>query len=260
MNDVGAAVASTRLQDKVLNVVSASKSYGARKALENVSLHVDTGEFVALLGPNGAGKTTLFQLLTGLFVADTGDINIRGHDIRRKPIAALAGIGVVFQQSTLDMDLTVRANLLFHCRLHGMNRERARTRIEEELQRLGLRDRAEEPCRALSGGNRRKIELARALLHDPRVLMMDEATVGLDPASRTSLISYVHELCAARGVAVLWATHLVDEAEQADRVLVLHQGRLLAAKTPTELLRDTRAGSLSQAFLSMTGVNPEKEW
>ncbi|MBA2491912.1 MAG: ABC transporter ATP-binding protein [Gammaproteobacteria bacterium] len=249
---------ATQAREKVLKVASASKSYGARKALDNVSLHVDTGEFVALLGPNGAGKTTLFQLLTGLFVADSGDIHIRGHDIRRKPIHALAGIGVVFQQPTLDMDMSVRANLLFHCRLHGLNRERARTRIEVELQRLGLEGRAEESCRALSGGNRRKIELARALLHDPNVLLMDEATVGLDPASRSSLVSYVHELCAARGMGVLWATHLVDEAEQADRVLVLHQGRLLAAKTPTELLRDTRAGSLSQAFLSMTGVSPEK--
>ncbi|MGH8502033.1 MAG: ABC transporter ATP-binding protein [Gammaproteobacteria bacterium] len=258
MNDAGATARHTQALDKVLNVVSATKSYGSRKALDNVTLQVGTGEFVALLGPNGAGKTTLFQLLTGLFVADSGDIHIRGHDIRRKPIAALAGMGVVFQQPTLDMDLTVRANLLFHCRLHGLKKERARLRISEELKRLDLEDRAGEPCRALSGGNRRKIELARALLHDPDVLLMDEATVGLDPASRTSLVKYVHELCAARGVGVLWATHLVDEAEQADRVLVLHQGLLLAAKAPAELMRDTRADSLSEAFLAMTGVNPDK--
>lgn len=253
MNDTGVAT-----QTKVLDVVSVSKSYGPRKALDDVTLHVGIGEFVALLGPNGAGKTTLFQLLSGLFVADRGDIRIRGHDIRHDPIKALAGMGVVFQQATLDLDLTVRANLLFHCRLHGLKAQRARERIEEELKRLDLHDRAGEPVRALSGGNRRKIELARALLHDPHVLLMDEATVGLDPASRTSLVKYVHELCASRGMGVLWATHLVDEAEQADRVLVLHQGRLLAAGPPSELVARTGAKNLSEAFLSMTGVDPEK--
>lgn len=253
MNDTGVAQAA-----KVLEVASASKSYGSRKALDNVTLQVGSGEFVALLGPNGAGKTTLFQLLSGLFVADSGDIHIRGHDIRRDPIAALAGMGVVFQQATLDLDLTVRANLLFHTRLHGLEADRARTRIAEELRRLELEDRAGEPCRSLSGGNRRKIELARALSHDPKILLMDEATVGLDPASRTSLVKYVHELCAARGMGVLWATHLVDEAETADRVLVLHQGRLLAEGAPSKLLAESKAGTLAEAFLKMTGVRPEK--
>jgi ABC-2 type transport system ATP-binding protein len=231
VNDIGAVQAA-----KVLGVTAASKSYGPRKALDNVTLDVGGGEFVALLGPNGAGKTTLFQLLSGLFVADSGDIHIRGYDIRHDPIAALAGMGVVFQQATLDLDLTVRANLLFHTRLHGLQAERADARITEELRRLGLEDRAGEPCRSLSGGNRRKIELARALLHDPKVLLMDEATVGLDPASRTSLVKYVHELCGARHMGVLWATHLVDEAETADRVLVLHKGRLLAEGPPSKLL------------------------
>ncbi len=252
MNDTGRVAGMT----KVLEVASASKSYGTRKALDNVSLEVGSGEFVALLGPNGAGKTTLFQLLSGLFVADSGSIRIRGYDIRRTPIAALAGMGVVFQQPTLDLDLTVRANLLFHCRLHGLGKQRANIRIQEELGRLELQDRAQEPCRALSGGNRRKIELARALLHDPHVLLMDEATVGLDPASRTSLVRYVHELCATRGMGVLWATHLVDEAEQADRVLVLHQGHLLAAASPAELVQTAGAGTLADAFLEMTGVTP----
>jgi ABC-2 type transport system ATP-binding protein len=253
VNDTGVATRA-----KVLDVTSVSKSYGARMALREVSLQVGAGEFVALLGPNGAGKTTLFQLLSGLFVADRGEIHIRGYDIRKTPIAALAGMGVVFQQATLDLDLTVRANLLFHCRLHGLNKQHARTRIAEELKRLELEDRARDPVRDLSGGNRRKIELARALLHDPHVLLMDEATVGLDPASRTSLVRYVHELCVTRGVGVLWATHLVDEAEQADRVLVLHQGRLLASGRPGELVEQTAGGNLSQAFLSMTGVNPQK--
>jgi ABC-2 type transport system ATP-binding protein len=258
LNDTSTAGRATKRTLEVLRVVAVSKSYGSRKALDNVTLAVSAGEFVALLGPNGAGKTTLFQLLSGLFVADSGEIRIRGRDIRHEPIAALAGMGVVFQQPTLDLDLTVYANLLFHSRLHGLDKRRARERIGEELRRLELEDRAGEPCRALSGGNRRKIELARALLPDPDVLLMDEATVGLDPASRTSLVIYVHELCVTRGVGVLWATHLVDEAETADRVLVLHNGQLLAEGAPSKLIADAGTGSLADAFLKMTGVSPEK--
>lgn len=239
----------------VLEVENASKSYGSLKALNNVSLTVDTGEFVVLLGPNGAGKTTLFQLLSGLFVADSGCILVEGHDIRREPVVVLAKLGVVFQQATLDLDLTARANLRFHARLHGMNGKHATARIGEELERLGVIEQGDMSCRKLSGGNRRKVELARALLHQPLLLLMDEPTVGLDPASRRSLIDYVHGLCAAREIGVLWATHLVDEAENADRVLVLHKGQLLRAGTPAELVQATGTASLTDAFFSLTGAS-----
>ena len=198
----------------VLSVDQVSKSYGPRKALDEVSLYVNRGEFVALLGPNGAGKTTLFQLLSGLFVVDGGVVSVLDYDISRNPVAALAGIGIVFQQATMDLDLTVSANLHFHAKLHGMPRGHARQRIREELARLDLTDRANDPARSLSGGNRRKVELARALVHEPAVLLMDEATVGLDPASRRQLLDYVLELCHQREVGVLWTTHLVDEAER----------------------------------------------
>ena len=170
-----------------------------------------------------------------------------GHDLRRAPTAALAEIGVVFQQPTLDLDLSVRANLRFHARLHGLDRKHAAARIAAELERLELTDRAEEACRTLSGGNRRKVELARALLHEPRVLLMDEATVGLDPASRRGLLQYVHQLRASRGLGVLWTTHLVDEAEQAQRVLILHRGRLLAEGTPAALRARSGCESLAEA-------------
>jgi ABC-2 type transport system ATP-binding protein len=125
--------------------------------------------------------------------------------------------------------------------------------MAEELGRLGLSGEEGRPCRALSGGNRRKVELARALLHDPRVLIMDEPTVGLDPASRRSLLDHVHALCLSRQLGVLWATHLVDEVEAADRVLVLHQGRLLSEGTPAELLAKTRQPTLASAFIELTG-------
>ncbi|MCH9674067.1 MAG: ATP-binding cassette domain-containing protein [Gammaproteobacteria bacterium] len=229
-----------------------SKSYGANKALDEVSLEVEAGEFVALLGPNGAGKSTLFQLLTGLFVADGGAIYVDGNDIRTHAVKALAGLGVVFQQSTLDLDLSVMGNLKFHARLHGIHRRGLADKIERELARLELKDDSSAMCRTLSGGNRRKVELARALLHDPSILLMDEPTVGLDPASRKVILDYVHELCRERGLGVLWATHLVDEAESAHRVIVLHRGKLLTSGTPDELVEATGKDSLADAFLSLT--------
>ena len=243
----------------MLTVEGASKSYGPLKALDDVSLGVDAGEFVALLGPNGAGKTTLFQLLTGLFVADGGRIVIGGYDIRAKPVAALARLGIVFQQATLDLDLTVEANLRFHARLHGMHRGDASERIAQELERLGLTEQASEACRTLSGGNRRKVELARALLSNPDLLLMDEPTVGLDPASRKLLLDYVHSLCDGGGLGVLWATHLVDEAERASRVLILHRGKLMTDGTPAALVEQSGEANLADAFLKLTGKSKSEE-
>ena len=239
-------------RSSALEVRGLSKSYGPLEALDEVSLSVAGGEFVGLLGPNGAGKTTLFQILSGLFVADAGSVVVLGHDIRHSATAALAGIGVVFQQPTLDLDLSVRANLYFNARLHGMSRGRRRERIEAELERLGLTGQTDALARTLSGGNRRRLELARALVHEPSVLLMDEPTVGLDPASRRHLLDYVMELCAERSVGVLWATHLVDEVERADRLVILHRGRILETGTPGEIVSRAGAPDLGEAFLAMT--------
>ena len=239
--------------EELLAVRGVRKSYGARPALKGVDLEVRAGEFVALLGPNGAGKSTLFQLLTGLFNADAGEVRVCGQDMRVAPVRALGRIGVVFQQMTLDLDRSVEANLVFHARLHGIGGAESRARIADVLARVGLAERRADRVRELSGGNRRKVELARALLHRPAVLLMDEATVGLDPASRRHLLDEVLALRAA-GVGVLWATHLVDEAEAADRVLVLHRGELLAAGPPAGLTAAAQCASLSEAFLKLTGA------
>ncbi len=230
------------------------KTYGVIRAVDGVSFQAAAGEFVALLGPNGAGKTTLFQLLSGLFVPDSGRIEIMGHDMRRDPVPALAKLGIVFQQPTLDLELTVTGNLLFHAGLHGIPRAVAKARIENELERLGLADRAHDKAAQLSGGNRRRVELARALLHQPRVLLMDEPTVGLDPASRSELLKLILSLRAERSVAVLWATHLCDEVPNADRVIILHHGKVLADTTPANLVARTGATTIEQAFLAMTGA------
>jgi ABC-2 type transport system ATP-binding protein len=232
------------------------KSYGPIRALDGVSFSADAGEFVALLGPNGAGKTTLFQLLSGLFVPDCGRIEVMGHDMLRDPVPALAALGIVFQQPTLDLELSVTANLLFHAGLHGIPRAAAKARIAAALSRAGLSDRARERTAQLSGGNRRRVELVRALLHEPRVLLMDEPTIGLDPASRGELRQMMLKMRAEYSVAVLWATHLCDEAADADRVIVLHHGKVLADVTPAELVARTGKATVEQAFLALTGPSP----
>jgi ABC-2 type transport system ATP-binding protein len=236
-----------------LRVTSVCKSFGKRNALDNVSLHVAAGEFVALLGPNGAGKTTLFQILSGLFVADQGNAAICGADIGTRPIAALSQLGIVFQQPALDLDLSVTANLQFQADLHGIARMEAKQRIASCLLRFGLSERAQDTARVLSGGNRRKVELARALITRPRLLLMDEATVGIDPASRMQIIADVKILCKEQEMAVLWATHLVDEAEGADRIIVLAKGRVQFDGLSAQLLAAQECASLTDAFLRLTG-------
>lgn len=235
----------------LVSVEGVVKSYGSLKALDRIDLRVDTAEFVALLGLNGAGKTTLFQLLSGLFVPDDGRIVVNGADMRHDPVGGLQGLGIVFQDSTLDLDLPVSSSLYFHAGLHGMARAAAKARMAEELNRLGLSDSIGTIGRKLSGGNRRRVELARALMHDPRVLLLDEPTVGLDPAARRDLLEYVLKLCGERGLGVLWATHLVEEAERASRVVILHRGRVVESAPPADLMRKAGKPTLSDAFLSL---------
>ena len=245
-------MSATTSPPPLLSVNALSKRYGAVLALDALSFELPAGAFVGLLGPNGAGKTTLFQVLTGLFAADDGAIHVRGRSMQREPWRALADIGVVFQQGALDLDLSVERNLRFHAALHGMPRALATERIAQECAALGLtKDRA-RPVRELSGGNRRKVELARALLHRPALLLMDEASVGLDPASRRDLLAALRADVAARSSTVLWATHLVDEVAAADRVLVLHRGRLLADGTPDAVRTALGGATLEAGFIART--------
>ena len=236
-----------------LQVQSLSKRYGQRAALDGLSLVLQAGCFAVLLGPNGAGKSTLFQVLTGLFAADAGEVRVDGHSLRSDAVAALRQIGVVFQQMSLDLDLSVQRNLRFHADLHGLPRAVAQQRIDEGCAGAGLSADLHRPVRELSGGNRRKVELVRALLHRPGLLLLDEPTVGLDPKSRRDLRLNVFADLRARSSSVLWATHLVEEAETADRVLVLHKGKLLADGAPAEVALALGGGPLEAAFLRATG-------
>ena len=236
-----------------LSIDHLSKRYGARVALQSLSLSLAPGCFAALLGPNGAGKSTLFQVLTGLFSADEGDVQVEGHSLRHAAVAALRHIGVVFQSMSLDLDLSVERNLRFHADLHGLPRSVATERITAGCAAAGLSNDLGRLVRELSGGNRRKVELVRALLHRPGLLLLDEPTVGLDPKSRRDLRKALHDDVRQRGSSVLWATHLVEEAEAADRVLVLHKGQLLADGTPAEVTAALGGGSLEEAFIRATG-------
>ena len=242
----------------VLQVENVSKSYGKLCAVNQVSFQLPAG-FHALLGPNGAGKSTLFQLLTGLFAPDQGEIYLNGVSIRTQLPQALAQMGVVFQQPALDLDLSVQANLLFYGRLHGLSKALIQERSAQVLAQLELTEVANRACRTLSGGNRRKVELARALLTQPALLLMDEATVGLDPAARATLMSYVHRLCKEQRLCVLWATHLIDEAEPADQVVVMYKGRLLAQESPATLMQQTATTSLLEAFFRLSGEEQATE-
>lgn len=233
-----------------LEVADVSYSYGGKRALDAVSFSAEPGRFTALLGPNGAGKSTLFSLLTRLLVPHSGRIIVAGHDLAREPRRALARIGVVFQQPTLDLDLSVRRSLRYFAGLHGLSGRRAEVAIEAALDRLGMAERAGERVRALNGGHRRRMEIARALIHRPSVLLLDEPTVGLDAASRQSITAHVHDL-AAGGIAVLWATHLVDEIAPGDPIVVLHKGRVLARALAADIAGAT---TLSAAFLALTGA------
>ena len=234
-----------------LQVSELSFAYGEREALRGVSFSLAPGRFAALLGPNGAGKSTLIALLTRLYDLQKGEVRMGEHSLRQSPRPALRQMGVVFQQSTLDLDLSVEQNLRYHAALHGLARREVSERVALELDRQGLTERRRERVRALNGGHRRRVEIARALLHQPRLLLLDEASVGLDPASRLALNAHVRSLCHDQGISVLWTTHLLDEVHPDDDLLILHQGRLVASGQAGDVSAE-HGGGLDAAFRQLT--------
>jgi len=238
-----------------LEVSHLGHRFGDRAVLADVSFAIPAGTFAVLLGLNGAGKTTLMSLATGLYHAQSGSISVFDHSLKRNPTRALARIGVVFQQPTLDLDLTVGENLRYHAHLHGMPGEDWRVRQDVELGRLGLCDRIDEPARKLSGGLRRRVELARALLHRPALLLLDEATVGLDLATRRAILAHVRKICREQSVSVLWATHLLDEIDPTDQLIVLHRGALLYDAPAGGLPQHSQTdGGIADAFMRLVGT------
>jgi ABC-2 type transport system ATP-binding protein len=227
-------------------------SYTKRQVLDDVSFTLQPGEFSVLLGINGAGKTTLFSLITRLFVSRGGSIDIYGYNLQNQTRKALAQLGVVFQQPTLDLDLSLMQNLRYHCALQGLSPGKLQPRMQAVLDEIELGDRADEKVRALSGGQRRRVELVRALLHQPRLLLADEPTVGLDIHSRQAILQQVRKRCREEGVGVLWATHLVDEVEPEDRLIILHAGKILANGSARQIMQESGTESVKQAFNHLT--------
>lgn len=208
---------------------------GDRVALRDVSLSVAAGEVFALLGPNGSGKTTLFRILSTLIPPQEGNVTIDGLDLRNQPHEVRTRIGVVFQSPSLDKQLTAAENLRHHGHLFGLRGEALRSRMDELLARVNLADRAKERVSRFSGGMRRRVEIAKALLTRPRVLLMDEPSTGLDPAARHDVWELLREARQREGVTILLTTHLMDEADACDRVAIMNDGQIVACDPPATL-------------------------
>jgi ABC-2 type transport system ATP-binding protein len=239
-----------------LEIAALSHAYGSKRALNDVSFTIAPATFSALLGLNGAGKTTLFSLISRLDSARHGSIRIFGHDINQTPGEALRRLGIVFQARTLDLDLTVRQNLSYHAALHGMGSREARGRIEAVLETVDMSSRLHDKARSLSGGQMRRVEIARALLHRPPLLLLDEATVGLDVNARAGILANVRSLVKSEGISAFWATHLIDEVEDADHVVVLVEGRLVANAAVADVIRSTETNSIGEAFAKLSRREP----
>jgi ABC-2 type transport system ATP-binding protein len=209
--------------------------YGQRRAVDSLSLEIAPGEVFAFLGPNGSGKTTLFRVLSTLIPLQEGEIAILGHDIRRETLAVRRQLGVVFQAPSLDKKLAVAENLRHQGRLYGLASTELAARSDELLAAVGLTDRASDRVETLSGGMRRRVELAKSMLHRPRLLLLDEPSTGLDPAARSDLWQYLRQLRDRDGVTIVLTTHLLDEADRADRIAIMHEGRIAALGQPDAL-------------------------
>lgn len=241
-----------------LEVAGVSHNYGKRTALDDVSLTICEGQFCGLLGLNGAGKTTLFSLITRLFDNTSGHVKVMGHDVRRAPKLALQNLGVVFQSRTLDPDLSVLQNMTYHAALHGLPARHAKERALAELERVTLSDRVNEKVRSLSGGQMRRVEIARALMHQPKLLLLDEPTVGLDVGARRDIISHVRKLVAEDGLSVLWATHLMEEVQDDDSIVILHEGKVLASGQAGSIISEHKAGDIKTVFSALAGLGKEE--
>lgn len=225
--------------------------YGRTAALRGLDLAVPANRITALLGPNGAGKSTLLTVLSTLRRPDAGRVRVFGHDVRADPAAVRGCLGMVFQERTLDKELSVRANLSFHAGLFGLGRRQARERIDELLHTCGLDHVRDQPVERLSGGTARRVEVLRARLHRPRLLLLDEPTAGLDPDSRHQLWRDLTRLRDESGLSVLYCTHYLEEAELADDVAVVVDGRVVARGGVEELVRD-----LNRAQLLLEAAEP----
>ena len=239
------------MSDAVLAIDQLGFQYGEKPVLSDISLSLNSGKYYALLGPNGAGKSTLFSLICQLLRPVSGSLSLMGKNTQKNTRFALKQLGIVFQQPTLDLDLTVSQNLQYHASLQGMSGTITRQRIEEELARFGLADRAKDKVRALNGGHRRRVEIARALLHKPKLLLLDEATVGLDQNTRDAMNTHLRALCDSEGITILSSTHLIDEVKPNDELIVLLNGQVKLQQRCEEAMKSLGVETVQQLYRQM---------
>ncbi len=228
----------------IIQVKDLVKRYNGVEAVSGVSFEVEEGETFGFLGPNGAGKTTTINILCTLLGFDSGTALVNGHDCRNDAHQVRSSIGLVFQEMTLDNDLTAYENLKFHCYMYNMEKRLAEARIREILGVVGLSDRRDDLVRKFSGGMKRRLEIARGLLHRPRVLFLDEPTLGLDPQTRSHVWEFITELKRSEGNTVFMTTHYMEEAEVCDRIAIIDGGRIIACGSPDELKRALRGDTV----------------
>jgi ABC-2 type transport system ATP-binding protein len=237
-----------------------TRKFGELTAVDNLDLTVQAGGVFAFLGPNGAGKTTTIKMLTTLLKPTSGSLKLCGYDVVAEPDQARRCLGIVFQDPSLDSELTALENMDLHGVLYGVPREERRERCESLLKFVDLWERRDDAVKLFSGGMKRRLEIARAMLHQPKVLFLDEPTLGLDPQTRNHLWRYVRETCERHGVTVFLTTHYMDEAEKAaQRIAVIDRGRIVADGTAAELKRRTKTKDLESAFIKLTGHGIREE-
>lgn len=239
---------------KMIEVVNLTKKFGDFSAVDNISFSVDENEIFAFLGPNGAGKSTSIKMMTTISTPTSGQVKINGFDAVKERKQVRESIGIIFQDSTLDEDLTAYENLYYHAVLYKVPSAIRKQKIEKLLDQIGLLSRKDEFIKNFSGGMRRRVEIARGLLHDPKILFLDEPTLGLDVQTRNFLWNHVKEVNRTSGLTIFFTTHNLDEAEKiATKIAVIDHGKILAIGTLEEIFKATNTDSLENAFLELTG-------
>ncbi len=237
--------------DYALEITGICHAYANVQVLEDINLQIRQGEFLMLVGPNGAGKTTLFSLITRLHHQSSGRVCINGFDLTKNPRLALSQLGVVFQQRSLDLDLSVEQNLKYSAALYGLSQKQIQRALNLELERVQMQQYKKAKVRTLSGGQVRRVEIARALMSNPKLLILDEATVGLDVSNREVLLQHVRGLCQQEKLAVLWTTHLIDEIQAEDSVVILKKGKIVTQAKACELANSTQLEQIRSAIEGM---------
>lgn len=244
------------MKTTILELENVSHSYDKEMVLKEVSFSIEEASFFVLLGLNGAGKSTIFSLLTRLLNLQSGSIKINGYSIHNYS-KALKDIGIVFQEPTLDLDLTVRQNLYYYGALKGLSFKETIASIKEELSNLELNEKLDTKVQKLNGGHRRRVEIVRSLINKPKLLLLDEATVGLDLKSRFDILDYLRHKVHKGEISVLWITHLFDEVQDSDTLAIIHKGEILQTGKAEAIVAEYKQADLTETFRYLTRENPD---